>query len=100
LKQIAESVRKIGSTSRGGLSSVGAGELEGNGTVKMTSRTSYRRCDPDLWLPKKEGKSFLALSVAKALTHQVKPLFGKPGLKFQKDRSGVYLAAEERATVH
>jgi AAA domain-containing protein len=71
----------------------GVGELEGNGTVKMYIENFLPEGATIICGLPKEGKSYLALSVAKALTTG-KPLFGKQGFEVPEIVPVLYLAAE------
>jgi len=68
-------------------------ELEGNGTVKMYVENFLPEGVTLICGLPKEGKSWLALSVAKALTSGL-PLFGKPGFEVPEPVPVLYLAAE------
>jgi hypothetical protein len=71
----------------------GVGELQGNGTVKMYIENFLPEGASLICGLPKEGKSFLALSVAKALTSG-RPLFGRPGFEVPEPVPVLYLAAE------
>ncbi len=71
----------------------GAGELEGSGDVKMYIENFLCEGITLISGMPKEGKSFLALSVAKALTTG-KPLFGRPGFEVPEIIPVLFLAAE------
>ena len=71
----------------------GAGELEGTGDVKMYIENFLPEGATLICGLPKEGKSFLALSIAKALTSG-KPLFGKRGYEVSEVVPVLYLAAE------
>ena len=71
----------------------GVDELEGNGTVKMYIEEFLPEGTTLICGLPKEGKSFLALSVAKALTSG-KPLFGNPRFSVPETVPVLYLAAE------
>ena len=71
----------------------GVGELQGNGTVKMYIENFLPEGATLICGLPKEGKSFLALSVAKALTSG-QPLFGRPGFEVPEIVPVLYLAAE------
>jgi len=68
-------------------------ELEGNGTIKMYIENFLPEGATIICGLPKEGKSFLALSIAKALTSG-KPLFGKPKFSVPEIVPVLYLAAE------
>ena len=68
-------------------------ELEGTGVVKMYIENVLPEGIALLCGPPKEGKSFLALSIAKALTTG-QPLFGKTGYDVPEVVPVLYLAAE------
>ena len=69
------------------------GELQGNGSVKMYIENFLPEGITLITGLPKEGKSWLALSVAKALTSQ-KPLFGRNEFKVPESVPVLYLAAE------
>lgn len=71
----------------------GAGELEGDGTIKMYIENFLPEGTTLICGLPKEGKSFLALSVVKALTTG-KPLFGRRGFEVPEAVPVLYLAAE------
>ena len=71
----------------------GVDELQGNGTVKMYIENFLPEGTTLICGLPKEGKSFLALSVAKALTSG-KPLFGRLGFEVPEPVPVLYLAAE------
>lgn len=71
----------------------GADELEGNGSVKMYVENFIPEGITLICGLPKEGKSFLALSVAKALTTG-QALFGRVGYEVPEPVSVLYLAAE------
>lgn len=71
----------------------GVDELEGSGTVKMYIEEFLPEGITLICGLPKEGKSFLALSVAKALTSG-KPLFGNPRFSVPETVPVLYLAAE------
>jgi hypothetical protein len=71
----------------------GVDELEGNGTVKMYIENFLPEGATLICGLPKEGKSFLALSVAKALTSG-RPLFERPGFEVPEIVPVLYLAAE------
>jgi hypothetical protein len=71
----------------------GVGELQGNGTVKMYIEEFLAEGTTLICGLPKEGKSFLALSVAKALTSG-RPLFGNPRFSVPEIVPVLYLAAE------
>lgn len=71
----------------------GAGELEGDGTVKMYIENFLPEGVTIITGLPKEGKSFLAMSVAKALTTG-RPLFGRRGFEVPEPVPVLYLAAE------
>ncbi len=93
LEQIAEERKKNWVNESWWTQFRGAGELEGNGTVKMYIENFLPEGATLICGLPKEGKSFLALSVAKALTTG-KPLFGKPGFEVPEIVPVLYLAAE------
>lgn len=68
-------------------------ELEGNGTVKMFIENFLPEGVTLICGLPKEGKSFLAMSIAKALT-EGKPLFGRLGFEVPEAVPVLYLAAE------
>jgi hypothetical protein len=70
-----------------------AGELEGSGSVKMYVENFIPEGITLICGLPKEGKSFLAMSVAKALTTG-QPLFGKVGYEVPEPVPVLYLAAE------
>jgi hypothetical protein len=71
----------------------GTSELQGNTSVKMLIENFLPEGLTLICGLPKEGKSFLALSVAKALTSG-KPLFGRPGFEVPEPVPVLYLAAE------
>jgi hypothetical protein len=71
----------------------GVDELQGNGTVKMFIEEFLPEGTTLICGLPKEGKSVLALSVAKALTSG-KPLFGNPRFSVPEIVPVLYLAAE------
>jgi len=71
----------------------GVGELQGNGSVKMYIENFLAEGITLITGPPKDGKSWLALAVAKALTSG-KPLFGRPGFEVPEIIPVLYLAAE------
>jgi hypothetical protein len=71
----------------------GAGELEGSGSVNMYVGNFLPEGITLICGLPKEGKSWLALSVAKALTTG-QPLFGKVGYEVPEPVPVLYLAAE------
>lgn len=71
----------------------GVGELEGNGTVKMYIEEFLPEGIMLLCGLMKEGKSFVAMSIAKALTTGT-PLFGNPRFSVPEAVPVLYLAAE------
>lgn len=71
----------------------GAGELEGNGSIKMHVENFVPEGITLICGLPKEGKSWLALSIAKALTTG-SPLFGKAGYEVPEPVPVLYLAAE------
>ena len=71
----------------------GVGELQGDGTVKMYIENFLPEGATLICGLPKEGKSFLALAVAKALTTG-KPLFSKRGFEVPEIVPVLYLAAE------
>jgi len=71
----------------------GVDELEGNGTVKMYIENFLPEGATIICGLPKEGKSFLALSIAKALTSG-NPLFGRPKFSVPEITPVLYLAAE------
>jgi hypothetical protein len=71
----------------------GADELEGSGSIKMYVENFIPEGITLICGLPKEGKSFLALSVAKALTTG-QPLFGRIGYEVPEPVSVLYLAAE------
>jgi hypothetical protein len=71
----------------------GVDELQGNGTVKMYIEEFLPEGTTLFCGLPKEGKSFLALAVAKALTSG-RPLFGNPRFSVPEIVPVVYLAAE------
>jgi hypothetical protein len=71
----------------------GVDELEGNGTVKMYIENFLPEGATLICGLPKVGKSFLALSVAKALTSG-QPLFGRLGFEVPEVVPVLYLAAE------
>jgi hypothetical protein len=71
----------------------GADELEGSGSVKMYVENFLPEGITLICGLPKEGKSWLALSVAKALTTG-QPLFGKVGYEVPEPVPVLYLAAE------
>jgi len=71
----------------------GTSELQGNTSVKMLIENFLPEGLTLICGLPKEGKSFLALSVAKALTSG-KPLFGRPGFEVPETVPVLYLAAE------
>jgi hypothetical protein len=71
----------------------GVDELQGNGTVKMYIENFLPEGATLICGLPKEGKSFLALSVAKALTSG-QPLFGRRGFEVSEIVPVLYLAAE------
>jgi hypothetical protein len=71
----------------------GVDELQGNGDVKMYIENFLPEGTTLICGLPKEGKSFLALSVAKALTSG-KPLFGRLGFEVPEPVPVLYLAAE------
>jgi hypothetical protein len=71
----------------------GVDELQGNGTVRMFVEEFLPEGTTLICGLPKEGKSFLALSVAKALTSG-RPLFGNPRFSVPEVVPVLYLAAE------
>jgi AAA domain len=71
----------------------GAGELKGNGTVKMYIENVIPEGICLVCGLPKEGKSFFGLACAKALT-EGRPLFGRPGFEVPEIVPVLYLAAE------
>jgi AAA domain len=71
----------------------GVDELEGNGTIKMYIENFLPEGTTIICGLPKEGKSFVALSIAKALTSG-KPLFGRPKFSVPEIVPVLYLAAE------
>ncbi len=71
----------------------GAGELQGNGKLKMFIENVIPEGITLICGLPKEGKSFLALSITKALTTG-KPLFGQKGYEVPEIVPVLYLAAE------
>ncbi len=71
----------------------GVDELEGNGTIKMYIENFLPEGITIICGLPKEGKSFLALSIAKALTSG-NPLFGRPKFSVPEITPVLYLAAE------
>jgi len=71
----------------------GVDELEGNGSIKMFIEEFIPEGTTLICGLPKEGKSFLALSVAKALTSG-RPLFGNPRFSVPEPVPVLYLAAE------
>jgi hypothetical protein len=71
----------------------GVGELEGNGTVKMYIENFLPEGVTLISGLPKEGKSWLALAIAKALTTG-EPLFGQRGYEVPEIIPVLYLAAE------
>lgn len=71
----------------------GANELEGTGSVKMYVENFLPEGITLICGLPKEGKSFLALSIAKALSSG-QPLFGKTGYDVPEAVPVLYLAAE------
>jgi AAA domain-containing protein len=71
----------------------GTDELQGSASVKMLIENFLPEGLTLICGLPKEGKSFLALSVAKALTSG-KPLFGRPGFEVPEIVPVLYLAAE------
>ena len=71
----------------------GVGELQGNGSVKMYVKNFLPEGITVISGLPKEGKSWLALAVAKALTSGT-PLFGRPGFEVPESVPVLYLAAE------
>jgi hypothetical protein len=93
LEQIAEERKKKWVNEPWWTQFRGAGELEGNGSVKMYIENFLPEGATLICGLPKEGKSFLALSVVKALTTG-KPLFGRPGFEVPEIVPVLYLAAE------
>jgi hypothetical protein len=93
LEAILEDKKRAQSESKWWSEFRGVDELEGNGTVKMYIENFLPEGATLICGLPKEGKSFLALSVAKALTSG-KPLFGRPGFEVPEPVPVLYLAAE------
>jgi hypothetical protein len=71
----------------------GVDELEGNGTIKMYIENFLPEGATIICGLPKEGKSFVALAIAKALTSG-EPLFGQPKFSVPETVPVLYLAAE------